>query len=116
VDRKGTVRIVGIATKSAREGDLAEVEVDLGTTSDFLTALPNEPPDVTLIRSEREQELVAQLNAANLSLQREQRRSTLLEQQLSTVTSENSQFIENLAEIIAGKLMFKFGDLFRGDY
>jgi hypothetical protein len=115
VDRKGTVRISGIAAKNTRKGELAEVEVDLGTTSDFLVALPNEPSDVTLIRAEREQELIGQLNAANLSLQREQRRSTLLEQQLSVVTSENSSFLENLAEIIVGKLMYKFGNLLRGE-
>jgi hypothetical protein len=114
VNRKGTVRVSGIATETAHKGEPTEVEVDLGTTSDFLTALPNEPPDVTLIRSEREQKLVAQLNAANLSLQREQRRSTLLEKELSTI-GEDWRFVENLAEIIVGKLTYRFGRLLQGE-
>ena len=77
----------------------------IGPTAPNWTALPDEPAHVALIRLERENELTAKLNAASIALQREKKRSALLERELSAVTGQNSQFIQQLGgEITAGLL------------
>jgi len=98
----------------AKEGDVAEVEVDLGTTKDFLTALPNEPPEITIIRYERENELLAQLNSASLALQREQAQRQLIEEQVREVTVNSEEFMETLTSSLTDKLFTRFINRLQG--
>ena len=102
---EGYVRLVGVARHSARNGERVEVEIDLGTTGHVYTALDNEPPDVTLIRIEREQELINQINAITLRADRAEKRVKLFERELLAVTARDSTFIADLADEV-GKRLF----------
>lgn len=100
------IKLHGKALHSAAKGDVIEIEIDLGiANAEFITALPDEPAHVALIRLERENELTAKLNAASVSLQRERKRSELLERELSAVTGQDSQFIQQLAGEITDRLL-----------
>lgn len=101
---EGKVRLYGTATHRALEGDRVEIEVDLGTTGHIYTALENEPPDVTLVRVTREQELVGEMSALRLELDRIKKRNSLLERELSAVTAEDSEFMRSLGKVVADEL------------
>ena len=111
---KGKIRLHGIATHHATKGDRVEVEIDLGTTSDFITALENEPPDVTLIRIERERELMEEVNALTMRAQHLEKQNRLLERELAMITGESSLFIAELASEIATRLVEHAGSMLRG--
>jgi hypothetical protein len=100
------VRIRGVALYNAKRGTATEVEVDLGYNGDFLESLPLEPPEVTLIRVQREQELNAKVNVANLNYQREKERNKLLQQELTRVAGEieGAKFLDELAKKIADEV------------
>lgn len=101
---EGKIRLKGVALHPAKKGNYVEVEIDLGTSGDFFIALENEPPDVTLVRVTREQELIAEANSYRLRLDGAERHAEHLRRELKAVTAEDSEFMRSLGKIVADEL------------